>query len=283
MHYLALSIVASTVVLITFRWMHSCGAHTRHAITLNYAVAALTGSLIFSPGLDMLFMPWFWPAAIEGAVFYLIFQLMAKTTQVNGVAVASIATKTSVVIPIGIGIFLLGEDVTELKMLGVMAGFAAVLLSTGGSLKQGDWKWPLLVFIGTGCIDASFKLFQTWGVGEAQFPGLVTTIFAFAFLVGLIHHFYSKDKKISKISVISAVVLGLANFGTVFFLLQALAEPNWESSIVYPINNFGVIALSTLTAMIVFREKLNARGWGGVMLAVMAIGLLFLDSVEFNL
>ncbi len=58
-------------------------------------------------------------------------------------------------------------------------------------------------------------------------------------------------------SLMSGVALGLANLGTVYFLLKALSQPEWESSIVYPLNNFGIVLLSTVTAIVVFRERLQ--------------------------
>jgi hypothetical protein len=146
-------------------------------------------------------------------------------------------------------------------MAGILAGFAAVICSIGDSFKKGEWKWPLMAFFRTGFIDASFKLFQINGVDETQFPELITTIFGFAFIVGLIHYLFSNNKKIRLISVFSAVVLGLINFATVYFLLLALAELGWDSSVVYSVNNFGVVALSAIAAMILFREKLDTRTW----------------------
>jgi hypothetical protein len=92
--------------------MQATGANTRHTITISYVFSALVGMIIFSPEMDQASKPWFWVAAFEGAAFYLVFRLIARTTQVNGIAVTSIATKSSVVIPITIGIVILGESFT---------------------------------------------------------------------------------------------------------------------------------------------------------------------------
>ena len=278
MIYVFLSVLASTLILAIFRLMTSVGANTRHTITVSYLVASLTGFTQFSTESINSSAPWFWPAAAEGAIFYLVFRLMAKTTQVNGIAVASIATKMSVVIPVCIGIVVLNESANAIKLAGVFAGICAVFLSAGGSVQVNQWKWPALVFLGTGAIDASFKLFQELGLSEQEFPLFITTIFSFAFVVGLVHHFVCADRRLNSASVFSGIALGLTNFGTVFFILKALAQPQWESSVIFPINNFGVVALSTVTAVVLFNEKLSSGGWAGLGLAVAAIGLLYLGA-----
>lgn len=204
--------------------------------------------------------------------------MIATTAQVNGVAIAGIATKMSVVIPIAFGLFWFDESAGLLKLLGIAAGIAAVLLSAGDGIKGGDWRWPLLVFVGSGCIDASFKLFQAWTVTGDDFPAFITTIFGFALVAGLCHHLFCGDRRINRRSLLACGLLGLANFGTVYFIMQALAQPGWESSIVYAINNFGVVAMAIVSATLLFREKLSKRTWGGVALAFIAIALLFANS-----
>ncbi|MFK7856246.1 MAG: hypothetical protein AB8B79_19175, partial [Granulosicoccus sp.] len=123
---------------------------------------------------------WFWPAAFEGVGFYIVFRMMALTTQLNGITVASIATKMSVVIPTLIGIIALGESVNVLKIGGLLFGVLSVFLAAGARIQVAKWILPLLVFVCTGLIDASFKLFQIWGLTDAQFPGFIVTIFGFA-------------------------------------------------------------------------------------------------------
>ncbi len=279
MIYLILSIASSTCVLIIFRKMKDHGANISHTIMISYFISTLCGLGFFSSGVSdfssVWAEPWFWPAAIEGIGFYLVFISIAKATQKNGVAVASIAGKMSVVIPIAMGVLLLNESITGFKMLGVFAGILAVLLSVSGTLGVKDMKWPLLVFIGSGVIDASLKIFEQWLRSPEQFPMLITIIFVFALLSALSHHIVSGQGKVEMVSVLSGLVLGVANFGTVYFLLQALALPKWESSVIYAVNNFGVVIFSILVGMVFFREKPGLRGWFGFALAIASIGMIF--------
>ncbi len=258
--------------------MADYGANTRHTIMVSYFISTLCGLSFFSLEPSILFEPWFWPAAVEGVGFYLVFLLIAKTAQMNGVAVASIAAKMSVVIPIAMGIFMLGESANLFKVIGVSTGVLAVLLSASGGFGVKDIKWPLLVFVGSGAIDASLKLFEIALSSPDQFPALITTIFSFALLAVSAHYAVSSDRKVQTPSIVSGLFLGVANFGTIYFLLNALSQSGWESSVVYSMNNFGVVVLSMMFGMLLFREKLTHRGWLGFTLAVVSIGLIFLGT-----
>lgn len=278
MAYILASILASTLVLVLFRWMQHSGALTRHAILVGYLASATAGIVLFDVDWSMVTQGWFWPAALEGMAFYVVFRMMALTTQLNGITVASIATKMSVVIPTLIGIVALGESITVFKIGGLVFGLLSVLLAAGARIKVAQWSLPLLVFICSGLIDASFKLFQIWGLSDAQFPGFLITIFGFAFLVAVVHHLFLPDKRINRMSLIGGVLLGLANLGTVYFILKALAQPAWESSIVYPLNNFGVVLVSTLVAIFLFREKPDNATRLSLGAAALSIALLYIAS-----
>jgi len=274
MSYIIASILASTLILVLFRWMQHSEAVTRHAIVVSYLSSATAGALIFNVDWSLVYQGWFWPAALEGVGFYVVFRMMALTTQISGITVASIATKMSVVIPTFIGILALGESVNALKVGGLLFGILSIFFAAGARIKVAKWVLPLLVFLCTGLIDASFKLFQIWGLTDVQFPGFVITVFGFAFIAAGIHHVLQPNRVINRVSTISGIALGLANLGTVYFVLKALAQPGWESSIVFPLNNFGIVFTSTLVAIVLFRERPAISTKISLCLAAMSIALL---------
>lgn len=278
MSYILASILASTLILALFRWMQTSSAVGRHAIVVGYLTSAVAGAMLFGVDWNLSSRGWFWPAAIEGVVFYIVLRMMALTTELAGITVASIATKMSVVIPTLIGIIALSESISLFKVGGLVLGILSVLLAAGVRAKVANWALPLLVFLCTGLIDASFKLFQIWGLTDTQFPGFMITIFGFAFITAGIHHLLLPDRIINRVSAASGVVLGLANLGTIYFMLKALAQPDWESSIVYPLNNFGVVLASTLTAIFLFDEKPATTTKLSLCAATMSIALLYAAS-----
>lgn len=278
MGYILASVFASTFILALFRWLQHSKAVTRHAIVVSYLTSAATGVILFDVDWSLSAQGWFWPAAFEGVGFYLVFRMIALTTQLSGITVASIATKMSVVIPTLIGIIALGESASILKVGGIIFGLLSVFLATGTRIEVAKWFLPLLVFVCTGLIDASFKLFQIWGLTDEQFPGFVITVFGFAFIAAGFHHALQPDRMINRASAVSGVMLGIANLGTVYFLLKALAQPGWESSIVFPLNNFGIVMASTLTAIVFFGERPATATKLSLCSAATAISLLYAAS-----
>ena len=275
MIYILLSVLCSTCILVVFRLGDKVGANTRHTIIVGYLVAALAGMLIFSVSPADIFSPWFIPAAIEGIAFYAVFRLIALSAQTSGISVTGVASKMGVIIPIVVGITLLGETINSLIILGIICGLAAVYLTVDSPSRSGDWRWPLLVFIGAGTIDASLKLFQVWGLTTPEFPAFLTIVFFFAFLTSLAHQLLYKKRAVNRASMVSGLILGLTNLGSVYFLLLALSFPEFDSVFVYSLNNFGVVILAVLVATLAFREQISVKGRVGLVLAVASIALLY--------
>ncbi len=275
MLYIILSILCSTCILVVFKTGDRIGANTRHIIVVGYPVSALAGALIFSVTPQAIMSPWFMLAALEGVVFYTVFRLMAISAQHSGISITGIASKMSVVIPIAVGIVWLGETVNLLIIAGILCGLLAILLTVGKRENIAGWYWPLLVFIGAGLVDASLKLFQVYGMTEADFPAFLVTVFSFAFLTGLLHHLTYRERTINGRSVLAGIVLGLMNLGSTYFVMVALAIPALSSVFVYSVTNFGVVVLAMLLALAVFREPIDGKGWIGLVLAVASIALLY--------
>lgn len=278
-----LSILCSTGVLILFKVISRLGADTSHTICISYAASAVTGLMILpvvpSAILDGLATRWFVFAAIEGAAFYAVFQLIARSTTVSGIAFTGLASKMSVVIPITIGLLFLGDDKDLFVVAGVLLGLVAIVLSVSGRVDIASWQWPVFVFLGTGFIDASFKLFQVWGLPESQFPSFIILIFAFAFLTGMLTYLIVDRGRIVRGSYLAGFILGLLNLGTVHFIMKALAISNLDSTWVYALNSFGIVLMSMVVALVVFKESISKTGYAGIAVAVLSIFSLSLSRI----
>lgn len=275
MKEICLSILCSTGVLILFKLLSRFQANTSHTIFISYAVAAVAGCLILPVLVEELWSRWLVVAAIEGALFYCVFHLMARSSVVSGIAFTGLASKMSVVIPILIGLVFLGEDVNALVVAGIALGLLAMALSVDGSMQISHWRWPVLVFIGSGFIDASFKLWQVWGLSSLQFAGFIVSIFCFAFLTGVGRYLYVDRSSISTASITAGIALGLLNLGTVHFLMQALAGSGFESTLVYSLNSFGIVLMSMLVAILIFKERPSLQGYAGIVVAIASIVILY--------
>jgi uncharacterized membrane protein len=69
-------------------------------------------------------------------------------------------------------------------------------------------------------------------------------------------------------------MLGIINYGTMFFIIKALNSKLLEASTLFPINNLSILTLSTFISVIVFKEKLSKKNWLGIGLSLIAIIIL---------
>ena len=277
MIFIALSIVSSSAILLLFRSFSRHHVNTRHAIIINYGIAAIIGYAFFEIP-QVWQTPWFIPSGIIGIVFYLGFRLIAKTTQESGVSAASVATKMSVIIPIAVGIGVLNESQNALKYFGITCGLLSVLLFTDFNTGVRSWLWPLLAFVVSGAIDTCLNLFQLTIVPASEFAVFISSIFGFACISGIIHHYILPKSSFTRTSLLGGILLGIANFGSLIFILKALSLPQWESSVVFPLNNVGVVALSSVLSVVFFKERLKIRQYLGLGLGFTSIYFLYISQ-----
>jgi uncharacterized membrane protein len=51
-----------------------------------------------------------------------------------------------------------------------------------------------------------------------------------------------------------------------YFLLKTLAAFHDTSAVVFPVNNIGILAASSLVSIVFFKEKMNKLNWYGLIL-----------------
>lgn len=221
---------------------------------------------------------WIFGALILGAMFVSVFFVMAKTAQVNGVSVASVAGKMSVVIPVFFGIFLYNEKITILKFLGIAIALVAVYLTSvkddSGSNKNGNLIYPILLFFGSGAIDTTLKYIEINYVPEEDVAIFSGTLFSIAAIFGiliLIIKYFKERTSFGFKNIIAGVVLGVPNYYSIIFLIKALQVDGFESSTLFTINNVGIVVCSTIIGLILFKEKLSIKNVVGVILALVGI------------
>ncbi len=72
------------------------------------------------------------------------------------------------------------------------------------------------------------------------------------------------------------ILLGVPNFMSIHYLMKAIGQ-GWDASLMFPINNVGIIAISMLGALFIFKEKANKYKLMGVALAISAVLLIALS------
>ncbi|MDG2194222.1 MAG: EamA family transporter [Polaribacter sp.] len=288
MIYLALSILISSSLFVIFKLFEVYKVNTLQAIVVNYAIAFLFGYSLSEAPIEIEQIPdqsWFLGAFSLGFLFIAVFNVMAITAQKNGLSVASVAGKMSVVIPVVFGIFIYKESAGFVKVLGIILALVAVYLSSAKSennpVKLKNLLFPLLLFVGSGLIDTGIKYVETTYVSEGDVPLFLATIFGFAFVLGsffLLIQMINGRFQFRWKNIIGGVLLGIPNYYSIVFLLKALQTEGMESSTLFTINNVGIVVVTTMVALFVFKEKLVKKNWIGIVLAVISILLVVSSS-----
>lgn len=284
MVFLVLSVLFSSLIFVIFKLFSRFKVNTLYAIITNYVVACAVGLLFYKGEVVLAEVHqklWFWGTLVLGSLFILVFNLMAATAQRVGVSVASVATKMSLVIPVLFGVLVYNEALGPLKILGIVLALAAVYFASAKgksiSVEKSSLILPVLVFLGSGIIDTSIKYIQEVYIKEEDYPIFSAIVFGSAALVGLLFILFKSMKSSVRINfrdALGGVALGVPNYFSIYFLLKALENDTLNSSSVFTINNVAIVMLSTLLGILLFKEKISLKNWGGIALAVVSIILV---------
>ncbi len=286
MIYLFISICISSFLFVIFKLFEVLKIDTPQAIIVNYLVAAVLGFYMSDVSIafqEIPSQPWFLGAFLLGILFITVFNVMALTSQKNGLSVASVASKMSLVIAVVFGIIYYGESANAVKIIGIVLALIAVYLTSekGGqkkSSKKSSLLLPILLFVGSGFIDTGLKYVETTYVQEGGVPVFSATIFGIAFLLGvatLIVKVIKGNFSFQYKSILGGIMLGIPNYFSIVYLLKALSTEGMESSTAFTLNNVGVVILSTLLGLVLFKEKLSIKNWLGIAIAILGVYLVF--------
>lgn len=280
---LVLAILFSSILFIVLKSFSRFTVNTLHAIVINYIVAYSVGIINLAqpvPFRETIQKPWFFGCFYLGVLFIAIFFIIGKTSQKNGVSVASVASKMSLVIPILFGIFYFKEEISYIKVIGICIALIAVYFTTKkneNSVEVSSFFYPVMLFLGSGIIDTSMNFFQEKWVSTEEIGLFSSIIFLIAFFIGLLiitYQIIQKKFKFEFKSFIGGLLLGIPNYYSLYFLIRALQNETYESATLFTIINIGVILVTTLFGLLLFKEKLHKHNYIGIILAILALFLV---------
>ena len=286
MLFLVLAILGSALIPVLFRGFADWRINVFWAIPVNYLTCVFAGGVwarhTFDPvGLPS--QPWFWLAAVQGIVLAVNFFLLAYTAQRAGVSVAALASRLSVAIPSLLAFVVYGDSLGVAKAIGLAAALLSLYLCTAPEGKTGAARpllikfLPVLVFITFGCYFIVIKYAQANYLDDSSYHAYVMSGFMFAFLTAVAICLARGMLTLADFGVnhvIAGLLLGLVNYVAVYALVKALALDGWQSSQLYPIYSVGVVAVSTLLAMLLFHERLSQTRKAGLIVGIIAVVLL---------
>ena len=288
MIYLLLSVCSSTAIVFLFKFFPRYEIDTFQAIVFNYLFCVLSAWVslgAFPIESNVMEQFWFPYALALGTLFISTFNVVAFTVQKFGVTVGAVMQKMSILLSVTWAIFMHAEGVSAMKILGILAAIAAIILtnlpekseeSTAvDTMPKWQYIFPATVLIGSGIIE--ILLFEVElraeSSGDLKF---IATLFGVAGVIGFMTLFFQLITGRSKLiyrNIIAGAILGVINFFSIVYLMKTLGY-GWDASVVLPINNVGIIGLSALIAYFLFKEHLSRLNWLGVFMAGLSILLI---------
>ncbi|WP_347840859.1 EamA family transporter [uncultured Draconibacterium sp.] len=284
MIYLVACIISSSLIYVIFRIAKNYKCNLHSLITLNYLAASLLGIILFKPFSNGLNLneppPWLAFALILGLLFIAMFYLIGYSSQKAGITVTTLANKLSLVFPVAFSLFYFNEQISILKIAGIVTALIAIGLTVyKKEINKTNLLFialPLSIFLGSGLIDSIVKYVQAVKLSETDVSLYTICVFIVAFICGLILKLFKKNRNqtFNYMTIILGTFLGGVNFGSLFFIIKALNHSGLESSLVFALNNMAIVALTTLLGTLLFKEKLSRINYLGVVLALISLYFL---------
>lgn len=288
MTYLIISILASVSVSVLLKIARRNNIDIAQAVAFNYPVAVLLSIFLLKPDFhEIKIQSSWWLFGSLGILLPLIFIMMGRAVQTAGIVKSDAAQRLSLLITLMVAFLMWHEPASWLKLAGVGLAFIALLLllqkkqittNSNANLINTDNKksnfYLLLVWLGYGVIDLLFKLISK--TSGNTFSTTLTLSFIIAAILIFAWLFIQKTTFNTR-SLLSGILLGILNFTNIYTYIEAHKHLGDSPSVVFTGMNIGVIALGTMTGVIVFEEKLNKLNYLGIGLAILAIVLLFIQ------
>ena len=228
--------------------------------------------------------------AIAFGIITAVQQIMVlKSFETGPFAYTSVITSLSMLIPTLSGALLFGESIAVIQYFGIALMVVCLVLSVNrdSSSRKASFKWLVfcgIAFLCTGLIGVMQKWHQNTEHAH-ELNAFLIIAFIIAFVYSVIMSIFSakKEQKKSdgaKISTpfLRALPLCLMTVAGVCIALNNMfnlyLSGVMTSAVFFPLVNGGGLILTTLSALIIFREKLTVRQWIGVGSGIAAVILL---------
>jgi drug/metabolite transporter (DMT)-like permease len=220
-----------------------------------------------------------------GGLFLLTFNIISRTVTFFGIMISSVVQKMSLISPILIGVLFYSENLSLLRITGIIAAVSAIIVinmpfdkGEDNQRKRTMWIYPFLTWLLSSVIDAAFFIIGKTS-GKEQSSLFLVILFGTAAILGilffLIHQ--RKQETVFPLHIFPlGILLGVPNFMSIYYLMKTISQ-GWDASLIFPVNNVGIISFSMLGALIIFKETTNKFKIAGIGLAIAAVLLITLS------
>lgn len=285
MIYLTLAIISSTAVSVFMKLFDKHIKNNMVMFSANYFICGVLSYLfeviskgnretaLISTNNGIMFTVIF--GIFSGVMYLISFILLQFNINRNGVILSATFMKLGVVVPIIMSITAFKEIPTIFQLIGIlMALISIIIINTENKENNKEQKvaltWLILLLLLGGLTDATSNIYEKLG-NPGYKDKYLLFIFISAMLVSVSAAIY-KRQKVTKMDIISGMMIGIPNYFSSRFLLYSLSEV--PAIVAYPIYNVAVIMLIALIGRLIFKEKLSKRKYIGMVIISGAIIML---------
>ena len=204
--------------------------------------------------------------------------------QVGPLSYTTVIISFSTLISALSGVLFFGESIELWQIIGMVLMLASFALANGEEIggKRANLRWLLLcvvAFLATGAIGVMQKIHQSSAFKEELNAFLVIAFGVSAFLSGVVALFLRKKESGSEenrndrggmmllflLMLVSGVCVAVNN--KINLYLSGVID----SVIFFPVVNGGVLVLTTLASLIIFKERLRTKQWNGILLGIASV------------
>ena len=286
MVWLVLSAITNAGIYLLFKYYQRWKVDILNVIVVNYTMAACIAFLKVEDygQIDAAAsgVPWITLGVLLGLVFIAIFYLMAHGSQQIGVSITTVASKMSLALSV---VLLVAFDPRDTlgpwQWIALVLACAGVVLVSlreeGAHFRRDALLYPLLIFVGSALIDFGIAKLSSYTTNDQEqvlfsglsFAGAGTAgfmVLAFRRIRGSFH-FTATD-------LLCGLLLGVVNYGTIYFLLLSYDAEIFPRSTTLAINNIAVVLTNAFVSYLLFAERFSRLNLAGLLCALLGIGLL---------
>ncbi len=274
---LLLTIICSTSIALILKTNDVKKGHPIILLSGNYLAASLIcfAFMMFS-GIFEISLETFLFGIVLGLLFVAAFFMFAESVSRAGTALAVVSSRLSVLIPIVLSIIIFHETPNLkqiaafiLTLLTIIFFYYSLKTSQEKTHSVADYVCLILLLVGIGINDFGMKVFQQ-SKPMTEKPFFLFCIFGSAFIYSFSFALF-KNTDFQKKTFFRGISLGIPNIFSSFFLISALTV--LPAMIVFPSINISIIVLTSISAYILWKEKVNKFGLYSIITGLIAIVL----------
>ena len=277
--FAALSVFCSLAIAHFLKLVRIINLRMLPVLGVNYLVAFLisffTNSAPVPAITDLGFIPII--ALVVGGIFIANLFIYSASIHTIGMGISISAMRMSLIIPIGLSLWLFHERIGISAVVGILLVFVAFVLilpksESASSGKGFGWIFPILLFLFTGIADSSLKVYEQQFTGVLSEELFLSLIFFSAFVISIILLVVKKEFHVHVSEILYGIGVGVANLYSSFFLLLALRE--LPGALVFSLVNISNVLLGTVIGVLYWNDTISLKQKIGIALAATSIVLL---------